>query len=88
MASPAVDALIERMIEAPTQPEFLAACRALDRAITHSHVLIPQWSATTHRMAYNAWRLARPKDMPPFASGEAWAIDTWWAQNPIITRKP
>jgi len=41
-------------------------------------VLIPQWSATTHRMAYNAWRLARPKDMPPYASGEVWAIDTWW----------
>ena len=81
IANPAVDALIERMIEAPTQPEFLAACRALDRAITHSHVLIPQWSATTHRMAYNAWRLARPKDMPPYASGEVWAIDTWWAQK-------
>ena len=79
MASPAVDALIERMIEAATQSEFLAACRALDRAITHSHVLIPQWSATTHRMAYNAWRLARPEKMPPYASGEVWAIDTWWA---------
>ncbi|WP_439609335.1 extracellular solute-binding protein [Hydrogenophaga sp.] len=88
VASPAVDALIARMSEAATQPEFLAACRALDRVITHSHYLIPQWTATTHRMAYNAWRLAGPKDMPPFASGEAWAIDTWWAQNPIITRKP
>jgi microcin C transport system substrate-binding protein len=87
MANPAVDALIERMIEAPTQPEFLAACRALDRAITHSHVLIPQWSATTHRMAYNAWRLARPKDMPPYASGEVWAIDTWWAQDPATAKR-
>jgi microcin C transport system substrate-binding protein len=87
IANPAVDALIERMIEAPTQPEFLAACRALDRAITHSHVLIPQWSATTHRMAYNAWRLARPKDMPPYASGEVWAIDTWWAQDPATAKR-
>ncbi|MDP1684571.1 extracellular solute-binding protein [Hydrogenophaga sp.] len=82
MANPAVDSLIDRMVEAPTQPEFLAACRALDRAITHSHVLIPQWSATTHRMAYNAWRLARPKEMPPYASGEVWAIDTWWSAPP------
>jgi microcin C transport system substrate-binding protein len=87
IANPAVDALIERMIEAPTQPEFLAACRALDRAISHSHVLIPQWSATTHRMAYNAWRLARPKDMPPYASGEVWAIDTWWAQDPATAKR-
>jgi len=31
-------------------------------------------------MAYNAWRLARPAQMPPYASGEVWAIDTWWAK--------
>jgi microcin C transport system substrate-binding protein len=82
VSSPAVDALITHMTGARTQPDFLAACRALDRAITHSHYLIPQWTATTHRMAYNAWRLARPKDMPPYAAGETWAIDTWWAQPP------
>ncbi|WP_332740541.1 extracellular solute-binding protein [Hydrogenophaga sp.] len=82
VSSPAVDALITHMTGARTQPDFLAACRALDRAVTHSHYLIPQWTATTHRMAYNAWRLARPQDMPPYAAGEAWAIDTWWAKPP------
>jgi microcin C transport system substrate-binding protein len=80
VASPAVDALIARMSSAPTQPQFLAACRALDRAITHSHVLVPQWSAPTHRMVYNARRLARPEAMPPYATGENWAIDTWWSR--------
>ena len=87
-ASPAVDAIIRRMTEADTEDGFLAACRALDRVISHSHYLIPQWTATTHRMAYNAWRLDRPRDMPPYAAGETWAIDTWWARNPIHTRKP
>ena len=82
LANPAVDRIITRMVGAKTQPEFQAACRALDRAISHSHVLIPQWSASTHRMAYNAWRLQRPATMPPYASGEAWAIDTWWAAPP------
>nr|MCU0762915.1 ABC transporter substrate-binding protein [Hydrogenophaga sp.] len=81
-ANPAVDALITRMTSAKTRPEFLAACRALDRAVSHSHVLIPQWSATTHRMAYNTWRLQRPDNMPPYATGETWAIDTWWAAPP------
>ena len=80
IANPAVDTLITQMIGAKTRPDFLAACRALDRAISHSHVLIPQWSATTHRMAYNAWRLERPAEMPPYAPGEVWAIDTWWAK--------
>jgi len=82
VASPAVDALVARMSDARSKPEFLAACRALDRVISHSHYLIPQWAATTHRMAYNAWRLAHPREMPPYASGEAWAIDTWWARQP------
>jgi microcin C transport system substrate-binding protein len=80
IANPAVDTLINLMISAETRPEFLSACRALDRAISHSHVLIPQWSANTHRMAYNAWRLERPAEMPPYAPGEVWAIDTWWAK--------
>lgn len=81
LANPAVDAIIERMTAASDRSSFTAACRALDRAVSHSHVLIPQWSATTHRMAYNAWRLARPEGMPPYASGEVWAIDTWWARG-------
>ncbi len=81
LANPAVDAIIERMTAASDRASFTAACRALDRAVSHSHVLIPQWSATTHRMAYNAWRLARPEGMPPYASGEVWAIDTWWARE-------
>ena len=76
--SPGVDALIGRMVGADTRPEFLSACRALERVITHSHYLVPQWSASTHRMVYNTWRLDRPEAMPPYAAGEDWAIDTWW----------
>jgi microcin C transport system substrate-binding protein len=82
VSNPAVDALVTKMTDAKTRPEFLAACRALDRVISHSHYLVPQWSATTHRMAYNAWRLDHPRTMPPYASGEGWAIDTWWARKP------
>ena len=78
--SPAVDALISHITAAKSKAELLPACRALDRVIGHSYLLIPQWSASTHRMAYNAWRLQRPANMPPYAQGESWAIDTWWAQ--------
>ncbi|NPC54151.1 extracellular solute-binding protein [Caenimonas soli] len=78
--SPAVDAMISRMTGARTKAELLPACRALERIIAHSHYLIPQWTAGTHRIAYNAWRLALPPAMPPYAQSEAWAIDTWWAK--------
>ncbi len=78
--SPAVDAIIGRMVQADNRADFLAACRALDRVIMHSHFLVPQWSASTHRMVYNSFRLNRPESMPPYAGGENWAIDTWWAK--------
>jgi microcin C transport system substrate-binding protein len=80
LRSPAVDALIARMTSAKRQEDLLPACRALDRVVMHSYLLVPQWSAGTHRIAYNAWRLAKPDTMPPYAQGEGWAIDTWWAK--------
>jgi microcin C transport system substrate-binding protein len=80
VSSPAVDAIITRMTGAKTKAELLPACRALERVITHSHYLIPQWTAATHRMAFNDRRLARHDPMPPYAAGENWAIYTWWAK--------
>ena len=81
LQNPAVDALITRMTSASTKEELLPACRALERVIAHSHVLIPQWTAGTHRMAYSAKRLAKPEGgMPPYAQGEGWVMDTWWSK--------
>jgi microcin C transport system substrate-binding protein len=78
--SPAIDSLISHMVSANTRPEFLAACRALDRVVSHSHVLLPQWYSPVHRLAYNAWRLQKPEVVPPYFRGEAWGVQTWWAK--------
>jgi microcin C transport system substrate-binding protein len=78
--SPAVDALLDRMIVAKTKAQLLPACRALDRVISHGHYLIPQWTAGTHRIVYNARRLQPALPMPRYAQGETWAIDTWWSK--------
>ena len=83
--NPAVDAMIKAMTSAKTEAQLLPACHALERIIAHSHYLIPQWTAGTHRMAYNAWRLAKPATVPPYSSGESWVIDTWWARIPPQT---
>ena len=80
VSSPAIDAIIARMTSAKTKADLLPACRALDRVISHSHYLIPQWTATTHRMAFNDKRLGRPVQVPPYSSGEGWVINTWWAR--------
>ncbi len=78
--SPALDALINKMTSAKSKAELLPACRALERVVSHSHLLIPQWAAGTHRIVFNQWRVAKPPVMPPYAQGETWAIETWWAK--------
>jgi microcin C transport system substrate-binding protein len=75
----AVDALIAGVLGAQQQADYLANCRALDRAISHSHILLPQWYSGVARMAYNTQRLVPPQQRPPYLDGELWAIATWWA---------
>ena len=77
-----MDSLISHMVGAQTKPDFLAACRALERVVSHEHYLLPQWYSPVHRLAYNAWRLAKPAVVPAYFQGEAWAIDTWWSRQP------
>ncbi|SEA05422.1 microcin C transport system substrate-binding protein [Variovorax sp. YR216] len=81
VSSQAVDALVADIVRAKTKQELLPACRALDRVIMHSHYLIPQWTLTAHRVAYNAWRLDYKSPMPPYASAEDWIMTTWWARE-------
>lgn len=81
----AVDAMIRSIVSAKTLDQLLPACHALERVIAHEHYLIPQYKAASHRMVYNAWRLERPATLPPYSTGEAWAIDTWWARMPPQT---
>jgi len=77
--NPALDELIGRMTAAPAHPQYLAACRALERVVTHGHWLLPQWYSPVHRVAYNAWRLHKPGTVPSYFQPEDWAMQTWWA---------
>jgi microcin C transport system substrate-binding protein len=74
IADPAVDALIDAAISAPTRPALIAACRALDRVIRAGRYWVPQWFNKTHRLAY--WDVfGHPPKSPPFARG---IPETWW----------
>ncbi|WP_027013709.1 extracellular solute-binding protein [Comamonas composti] len=86
--NPAVDAMIGAMTSARTLEQLLPACHALDRIIGHGHYLIPQWSDSSLRMVYNSWRLVRPAVVPAHAQGERWAMDAWWARDPVLTAPP
>jgi microcin C transport system substrate-binding protein len=74
IADPAVDALIERIIDANTRPELVVAARALDRVLRAGQYWIPQWHRDSHPVAY--WDVfGRPKAPPFYARG---VPETWW----------
>ena len=89
--NPAIDALIGRITTADNRDEFLAACRALDRVIAHAHFMIPAWTSSETRIAYNAWTLERPAMVPPHPPEGvpylSWPMTVWWARVPAKTSK-
>lgn len=80
MKSKAVDALVEKMLGAQSKAQLLPACRALERIVAHSHVLIPQWTSGQHNLAYAGKKLAFKDPMPPYAKADSWLLGTWWAK--------
>jgi microcin C transport system substrate-binding protein len=75
IANEAIDALIERIVEAKDRESLTFACRALDRVLRAGRYWIPHWYKGSHWIAY--WdRFERPPEKPRYARG---IPDTWWA---------
>jgi microcin C transport system substrate-binding protein len=75
IADPAVDALIESIIAAPSRPALVSACRALDRVIRAGRYWIPHWYKPSHWIAY--WDVfGRPAEQPGYFRG---IPETWWS---------
>ena len=51
--NPVVDHLIDGLINATREEDYLAYVHALDRVIMREHYFIPQWFSPTQRIAYN-----------------------------------
>jgi microcin C transport system substrate-binding protein len=65
IASPALDALIDRIIGADTRADLTTACRAFDRVFRAGRYWVPQWYRTSHPIAY--WDVFdHPKTLPRF----------------------
>ena len=72
--NPAVDALIDRIVDAPDRKSLVAATRALDRVLLWNHYAIPQWHVRMDRLAY--WdRFGIPKHPKYGADVMSWWID-------------
>jgi microcin C transport system substrate-binding protein len=70
---PAVDKLIDLVIQAPDRAGLVARTRALDRALLWGSYVIPQWHINLFRVVY--WdKFSRPAITPKYAL----AFNTWW----------
>jgi microcin C transport system substrate-binding protein len=78
---PAIDALVNLVVEANTRPELVARLRALDRVLRHGHYVIPQWYASTNRVAYRSGKFEQPSVMPLYYQAEDWVVSTWWRKK-------
>ncbi len=83
--SPAIDALIERLIYAKDRTDQIAATRALDRALLWGHYLVPQFHSPVDRFAY--WdKFGKPDVLPRHTSPTDAFIRIWWYEKKAAAR--
>ena len=74
VASPAVDALLDKVVEASSREGLDNAGRALDRVLRAEQFWVPNWYKGTYWLAF--WdRFGRPQIQPKYDRG---IVDTWW----------
>ena len=78
VTSPAVDALIDTMLNSQETEEFTAAVRALDRVLMSGRYVIPIWQFDVGRIAHAAY-LTYPERLPIYGDGVEWMPNVWWS---------
>ena len=71
--NPAVDAMINRLLEAEGDEDFTSAVRALDRVLLSGHYVIPLFHASRQWVA-NWKQVQGPKTFSLWG----YNLDTWW----------
>jgi peptide/nickel transport system substrate-binding protein len=77
MASLAAEAMIEAMLAAESEQDFVAAARALDRVLTTGRHVIPLWYSDASWIAHKA-DLHYPDHLPVYGDWIGWLPEVWW----------
>lgn len=78
--SPAIDAMIERLLTSEDQADFRAAAQAIDRILTAGRYVIPIYQWNVARIAHDA-NLHYPEYIPLFGDWPGWQPDVWWFEE-------
>lgn len=74
--NPAADAMIESMLAADSETDFVSSVRALDRVLLSGDYVVPLFYTPRQWVAFWA-RLKHPDKTPIFG----YAVDTWWIEG-------
>ncbi|RSK33039.1 ABC transporter substrate-binding protein [Rhodovulum iodosum] len=74
LKDPAVDRLIDTVLDATSDEELTVSVKALDRVLRSKRFWVPQWFKDTHTVAYYDM-YEHPEPLPPYALGN---LDFWW----------
>ena len=70
--NPAIDALVEKIVDARNRKEVIAASRALDRVLLWNHYVIPHWHIRVDRLArWDRFGVPRHPEYGP-------DVMSWW----------
>ena len=72
----AADAMIDAMLAAKTETDFVSAVRALDRVLLSGDYVVPLFYTPRQWVPYWA-RLKHPEKTPLFG----YSVDTWWVES-------
>jgi len=75
--SPAIEAMIDTLVNATSDEDFLAATRALDRILTSGRYVLPVGHDPVSRLAHDA-RLNYPETLPIYGDWIGFQPDVWW----------
>ncbi len=80
-SDPAIAAMIDAMLTAPTQPDYVAAVQALDRVLTAGRYVVPIWHNPISWIAHDA-KLTYPADrLPIYGDWIGFQPDVWWFEE-------
>jgi peptide/nickel transport system substrate-binding protein len=80
--SPAVDAVVDSLLAAQSQDDFVMSVRALDRVLLSGFYIVPLYHARNQWIATST-TLARPAKLPAYGSPTLDdTLDSWWRKKP------
>ncbi len=81
LENPAIDNLVDKVIQASNHSDMKTAIHALDRVLLHGEYIVPNWFIDAHRVVYRN-KFEQPEKLPLYyPNGESVLLATWWMKN-------